>query len=221
MRVWTSKRCKIPGLDQVFHRTFQSLEQVPCIVNLQVGRDGGKNMEWWFSVLFGPRDPFCWRVMCSTIPPQNIWRTTATHLHLTHHGTKDWRVAWPLVAEYGVTAGLLKLWALSNCHRLIYATLWWLLWFSSSSTAGSISCISEREYRTWCWGHLYELLGASHQVYPPPEVVLSLQPLEMAKARWWLILPLTSSLPLPHPCRSWIITSLHFTLERKLSHFTF
>ena len=42
MRVRTSKRCKIPGLDQVFHRTFQSLEQVPCIVNLQVGRDGGK-----------------------------------------------------------------------------------------------------------------------------------------------------------------------------------
>lgn len=104
------KNCKIPGLGWGFHRTFQSLELANCTVNLRVRREEGQGI-WWqcFSVLFVYQTPFVeeWHIYL-TVLSQNSWRTAAWRLHLNHNIPADWRVTLPLVAQRGVSAGLLK-----------------------------------------------------------------------------------------------------------------
>lgn len=39
------KDCKIPGLDQVFHRILQGLADANCTVNLQVGMEAGAGQQ--------------------------------------------------------------------------------------------------------------------------------------------------------------------------------
>lgn len=57
-----NKDCKIPGLDQVFHRILQGLADANCTVNLQVGMEGAgwtaRNMMVEFLSPNCPLNPF-------------------------------------------------------------------------------------------------------------------------------------------------------------------